>query len=92
MCVCCNTIRGRVTILHVNPTVEDTAVAIPPIPSGSSGQREQPGTNRSRIWTQKSAVIQACHGLDRWCLRRVITWTLIPTRRVSATKLALQPG
>ena len=77
---------------------EDTAVAIPPIRLGSSGHREQPGTNRSRIWTQNPAVIQACrwhrfiHGLDRWCLRWVITWILTPTRRVSATKLALQPG
>ena len=77
---------------------EDTAVAIPPIPSGSSGHREQPGTNRSHIWTQKPAVIQEyrwhrfIHGLYRWCLRWVITWILTPTHRVSATKLALQPG
>ena len=77
---------------------EDIAVAIPPIPSGSSGHRQQPGTNRSRIWTQRPAVIQACqwhrsiHGLDRWCLRWVITWTLTPTRRVSATNCALQPA
>ena len=77
---------------------EDTTVAIPPIPSGSSGHREQPGTNWSRIWTQKSAVIQAyrrhrfIHELDRWCLRWVITWILTPSRRVSATHFALQPG
>ena len=77
---------------------QDTAVAIPPILSGSSGHRQQPGTNSSRIWTQKPAVIQAyrwhrfINGLDRWCLRWVITWTLTPTRRVSATNFALQPG
>ena len=69
---------------------EDTAVAFPPIPSGSSGHREQPRINRNRIWIQKPAVIQACrwhrfiHGLDRWCLRWVITW--IPRLRLYAER------
>ena len=34
---------------------EDTAVAIPQIPSGSSGHLEQHGAVRSRIWTPKPA-------------------------------------
>ena len=84
--------------LHVNPAVRGHCGGHPADLSGSSGHRDQPGTNGGRIWTQKPAVIQACrwhcfiHGVDWWCLHRVIAWTLTPTRQVSATNFALHPG